>query len=104
MPACKKCDGIADIDPSVIFEIEGIFDRQMDNGIVPNSAEFALRERLKHWFDQTEKAKAKYKITTTQVNPEKDYSSLNKTCPYNIDIDRKLKLAHSKLSESAYLF
>ncbi|MBN1821746.1 MAG: hypothetical protein JW833_13585, partial [Prolixibacteraceae bacterium] len=101
---CKKCDGILKINPSEIFMIEGIFDRQMEDGFIPDPSVYALRERLKHWFGQKEKALKEYIDQSVKVDPENDYSELNKTCPCNIDINRKLKLAHSKLSKEGYLF
>lgn len=101
---CGRCDGISDLNPSEIFLLEGEYDRQMDDGTVPDPARFALAERLKFWFVQYESAIRKYKDRTIHVAPEKDYSNLNRTCPYGIDIDRKLKLVHSKLSGDGYIF
>ena len=34
----------------------------------------------------------------------KGLSALNDLCPYGIDIDRKLKIAHDKLSGDGYIF
>jgi uncharacterized protein len=100
---CKKCDGKTDINPTEMFLLEGEFDRQMQDGLIPDPAVYALRERLKHWFAQNESAIKKYQ-SVKQVNPQMDYSFLNELCPYNIDIDRKLKLVHSKLSEGEFVF
>ena len=101
---CKKCDGQTKFTPSQIFELEGIFDRQMEDGFIPDPAFYALRERLKHWFAQQGKAMVRYAALPEKVNPETDYSFLNPTCPYHIDIDRKLKMAHAKLGGTEYLF
>ena len=37
--------------------LEGLFDRQMDDGRVGEAARYALRERLKHWYGQAETAR-----------------------------------------------
>jgi predicted aldo/keto reductase-like oxidoreductase len=99
---CGKCR-TADFDPQKVFLLEGVFDRQMDDMRVTDTALYALRERLKHWFAQTELAKTEYEALAGKVEPSKDYSALSALCPYGIDIDRKLKIAHGKLSRELYL-
>ena len=101
---CKKCDGKTDINPTEIFLLEGQFDRQMDDGMVPDAALYALRERLKHWFAQQENAAQKYQALDNKVDVNTDYTFLNDFCPYHIDVNRKLKLAHSKLANDGYIF
>ena len=100
---CGKCRNGAGLDPQDIFLLEGLFDRQMDSQRVMQPAAFALQERLKHWFDQTAWAREEYGRLAARVDPEGDYSALNRLCPYGIDIDRKLKIAHAKLTAGAYL-
>lgn len=100
---CKTCDSPL-VQPSEIFAIEGEFDRQMENGRITDPAHYALRERLKHWFQQDKSAQARYAAYEGKVDPAMDYSFLNSLCPHNIDINRKLKLAHSKLSTEDYIF
>ncbi len=102
---CRLC-GLcreSSFDPEEIFLLEGMFDRQMDDGRVPDAARYALRERLKHWFDQAQKAQQEYAALARKVDPAVDYRGLNIRCPYGIDIDRKLKLAHGKLSAERYI-
>ena len=99
---CKTCNSPL-IKPSDIFAIEGEFDRQMDDGRISDAANFALRERLKHWFQQADSARKRYAAYDGKVDPSQDFSFLNMLCPHNIDIDRKLKLAHAKLSGD-YIF
>ena len=101
---CGKCDAAMEINPSEIFLIEGEFDRQMDDGAVKEPPEYALIERLKFWFNQQESAFEKYKQLKVKVDVATDYGHLNTKCPYKIDIDRKLKLAHSELSKGNYIF
>ncbi len=100
---CGKCKDGAGLDPQEVFLLEGLFDRQMDSQRVMAPAAYALQERLKHWFDQTAWAREEYGRLGSRVDPDKDYSALNRLCPYGIDIDRKLKIAHAKLGEGGYL-
>ncbi|HUV06942.1 MAG TPA: aldo/keto reductase [Spirochaetia bacterium] len=101
---CKKCKDKDGFEPYLVFMLEGMYDRQMDDRRLPSTEAYALRERLKFWFRQSERAQTIYRILLERVNPNKDYSYLNGLCPYGIDIDRKLKLAHSKLSDDGYIF
>ncbi len=101
---CKKCKDEDGFEPYLIFLIEGMFDRQMDDGRVPSTELYALRERLKFWFAQTTRAQDIYRSLIAKVDPDRNYSYLNSLCPYGIDIDRKLKLCHSKLSLDGYIF
>jgi aryl-alcohol dehydrogenase-like predicted oxidoreductase len=101
---CGKCAGGDGFRPWEVFLLEGLYDRQMGDGRVPEPARYALRERLKHWFGQAEWARAEYERLEGQVDPDRDYSGLNPLCPYGIDIDRKLKIAHAKLSAGGYIY
>ncbi|MBN2738979.1 MAG: aldo/keto reductase [Spirochaetales bacterium] len=100
---CGKCREQG-FDPAEVFLLEGLFDRQMDNKKMGDTALYALREMLKHWFRQKEKAREEYSTLSQKVDPKKDYSRLNQLCPYNIDINRKLKICHEKLSDSGFVY
>lgn len=100
---CGKC-AVNGFDPQKVFRLEAVFDRQMDAGSVADAAQYALRERLKHWFGQRDKARDEYALLSPKVDPSRDYSDLNAHCPYGIDVDRKLKLAHGKLSADGHIF
>lgn len=102
---CRLC-GLcreAEFDPEEVFLLEGLLDRQMDDGRVRDAAHYALRERLKGWHGQAELAREEYAAFARKVDPGKDYRSLNARCPYGIDVDRKLKLAHGKLSRERFI-
>jgi aryl-alcohol dehydrogenase-like predicted oxidoreductase len=99
---CAKCR-TDDFDPQSVFLLEALYDRQMDNMRVGDSADYALRERLKQWFAQKDVARREYAGLRLKVDPAKDYSRLSKLCPYGIDVDRKLKIAHEKLSSNGYI-
>jgi predicted aldo/keto reductase-like oxidoreductase len=101
---CGKCRDGFDVNPQEIFLIEGLFDRQMDSLEEVNPPRYALQERLKHWFDQTAWAREEYASLKNKVDPSVDYSSLNTRCPYGIDVDRKLKIAHGKLLPDQYIY
>ena len=102
---CRLCGRCREesFDPQQVFLLEGMFDRQMDDGRVDDAARYALRERLKHWFGQAEMARDEYAALAPKVDPERDYGHLNERCPYGIDVERKLKLAHGKLSRERYV-
>jgi predicted aldo/keto reductase-like oxidoreductase len=99
---CAKCTEES-FDPQRVFALEALFDRQMDDMRVPDSGGYALRERLKSWFGQTELAVEEYAALAPKVDPQKDYTRLNRRCPYGIDIDRKLKITHMKLSRTGFI-
>jgi aryl-alcohol dehydrogenase-like predicted oxidoreductase len=101
---CGKCKDGAGFDPQEVFLLEGLFDRQMDSQRVMEPADYALQERLKHWFDQRAWAMEEYSKVPAKVDPARDYRFLNHLCPYGIDLDRKLKIAHTKLTAGAYLY
>jgi hypothetical protein len=101
---CKKCKDGDGFEPYLIFLLEGMFDRQMDDRRIPAADRYALRERLRFWFGQARRARDIYESLTAKVEPDKDYSHLNPLCPYGIDIDRKLKICHSKLGADGYIF
>ena len=100
---CGKCK-VDGFDPQAIFLLEGLFDRQMDDMRVPDAATYALRERLKGWFSQTAPACREYAALARRVDPSADYTRLTRLCPYGIDVERKLKIAHSKLSGDRYVY
>ncbi len=99
---CGKCES-KEFDPQKYFLLEGLFDRQMNSFDVESPADFALRERLKHWFNQTEEAIKEY-TKVKQIDQDRDYSELSSLCPYGIDIDRKLKITHSKLTNAKTIY
>jgi len=99
---CGKCKANG-FDPQTVFLLEGLYDRQMDDMRVTDTALYALRERLRTWFQQQETAREEYAILLPKVDPERNYSDLSRLCPYGIDIDRKLKIAHAKLSKERYI-
>jgi len=100
---CGRCRTAA-FDPQEVFLLEGLYDRQMDDMRVPDPGLYALRERLKGWFAQGLLARKEYAALPRRVDPGADYSGLSKLCPYGIDVDRKLKVAHAKLAGDGFIY
>ncbi len=67
---CGKCR-TKDFDPESVFRLEAVFDRQMDDMRVGDSAQYALRERLKQWFLQQEVARREYAALRIPGRPRK---------------------------------
>ncbi len=101
---CEKCADGNGFRPWDVFLLEGLYDRQMEDYRIPDPAGYALRERLKFWFGQAERARAEYARLQGGVDPARDYGALGRLCPYGIDIDRKLKISHGKLAGAGYIF
>ena len=61
---CRQCGECLPcpegIDIPTVFRLEGQYDRQMADGTVADTAEYALRERLKYWFGNRDMARAGY--------------------------------------------
>ncbi|MBN1542315.1 aldo/keto reductase [candidate division KSB1 bacterium] len=100
---CGKCDR-PDWRPSEFFALEGLYDRQMNDGTIPEPPDFSLRERLAQWFAQTDQAHEHYSNLEQQIDPAADYRDLNDHCPYGIDIDSKLKRVHAKLANDGTVY
>jgi predicted aldo/keto reductase-like oxidoreductase len=92
---CEVCQ--AGVNIRLIFELEGKFDQQMADGRPHDAADYALRERLKYWFGNQENAKKAYADLAAKADAclEADHRHV---CPYGIDMARKLRLAHQKLT------
>jgi hypothetical protein len=78
-----------------IFQLEGMYDRQMDDGRRHDAQEDQLRSRLKGWFGTDRVARQRYR--ELKVDADVFASCAEIKCPYGIDIVRKLKIAHAKL-------
>ncbi len=96
---CGKCEPAPHQMPiEQIFQLEGMYDRQMRDGVVRDSAEFALRDRLRQWFGVHDVAMERY--AKLNVNPDHfdACKEVEKLCPYDLPIVDKLKIAHYKLT------
>lgn len=97
--ACRQC-GKCPKNLRNLFRLEGKVDRQLIDFQEHNPANYALRLRLSGWFGMADEARKEFAATYQDAN-----SLLSEaercTCPYNIDISRKARLAVAKLSGNA---
>lgn len=99
---CRQCNLCLPCPEGInmpeIFRYEGYFDRQMRDGKVRDAAEFALRDRLRFWFDNRNMAKEKYAAIAPKATRCTKCGLCIEKCPYGIDIVQKLAIADYKLA------
>ncbi|MBN1299002.1 MAG: aldo/keto reductase [Actinobacteria bacterium] len=98
---CRQC-GLCmpcpeGIDIPKLCMLEGYYDRQMDDGVVDNPADYALRERLKSWYGGEDIARQEYAKLDKKANACTQCGICMPKCPYNIDIIGKLQNIDFKL-------
>lgn len=101
---CRQCDACAGICPQNIdipevFACEGAYDRQMARGIVQDTADYALQERLRFWFGNSAMAEERYARLTPDATACTHCGACADVCPYGLDIPAKLALADYKLGK-----
>ncbi|MDK2943678.1 MAG: uncharacterized protein PWQ24_393 [Mesotoga sp.] len=97
---CMKCLPCPQgINIPGFFLAEGRYDRQMLDGKVRDAADYALRDRLAHWFGSEEQGLSEYSTMSPGVDSCYDCGVCNERCPYEIDIPRKLRIVKSKFTE-----
>jgi predicted aldo/keto reductase-like oxidoreductase len=99
---CRQCDECLpcpeDVDIPGIFALEGLFDRQMWDGVIRNPAENWLRNSLRFWFENENRAKSSYAGLTVQADACTDCGDCDPRCPYHLPIVDKLRRTHHKLT------
>ena len=97
---CRQCGAcrLPELDLPKVFELEGKFDRQMFDGRPTSAPDYALRQRLCFWFNNQPRAIELYKPYAHKVNNLLTLGGALPECPYGIDLGRKLRLAHGKLT------
>ncbi len=93
---CMPCP--AGIDIPEVFRLEGWYDRQMGNGQVDDTADYALRERLKFWFGNQGIAREKYATVPIRADQCTHCGVCTPRCPYGLDVEGKLAHADYKLA------
>jgi uncharacterized protein len=102
---CGKCLPCpAEIDILRLFELEGWYDRQMWDGVVRNPADYWLRNSLRFWFDNQERARAAYAALAVQADACTGCDECEARCPYGLPIAAKLRHVHYKLSGGPTLY
>jgi hypothetical protein len=95
---CRQCEKCSVTDDSLLkklFELEGKFDRQMDDLHPVDAGTYALRQRLCKWFGNAERAREQFVQNPNFLNI--DIKNLS-PCRYGIDIPRKIKIVNAKLN------
>ena len=97
---CRQCGDcrLPELDLPKVFELEGKFDRQIFDGRPTDALDYALRQRLCYWFHNQERAIELYGPHASAVAGLLSSGAELPDCPYGIDLRRKLKLAHLKLT------
>jgi predicted aldo/keto reductase-like oxidoreductase len=96
---CNKCLPCPEgIDIPGVFKLEGWYDRQMWDGIVRDSADYALRQRLRFWFQNQTRARTAYEQVSPQADACTECGECEPRCPYHVPIVKKLQWAHQKLA------
>ena len=106
---CGECLPCAKgIDIPRVFELEGWYDRQLRDGVVRDASEYGMRERLRFWFNNKERARQEYAALPVKADAcghggegakSGDYGcqECEHRCPYGLDIPFKLNYADFKL-------
>ena len=101
---CRQCDKCLPcplgIDIPGVFLLEGQYDRQMQDGIVRDPAQYALRDRLRFWLGNQDYAQKAYQELNPKASVCNECGECEPRCPYKIPIIYKLNLAHEKLTDT----
>jgi predicted aldo/keto reductase-like oxidoreductase len=104
---CRRCERClpcpVGVDIVDVFGCEGMYDRQLRDRTIRTAPEFALRDRLRFWFDNREKAKREYESLAGKADKCTRCGECVPKCPYGIDIPEKLENAHYKLTREESL-
>lgn len=101
---CRQCGECLPcpegIDILRIFLLEGQYDRQLQDGVIRDPAEYALRDRLRFWFGNQDYAQEAYSRLRPNVLACTECGVCEPKCSYGIPIVNKLKKAHQKLTDN----
>jgi uncharacterized protein len=97
---CRQCNRCLPCPQGLnipeIFKYEGYFDRQMADGFITNAAEYALKDRLRFWFDNSGEATRRYQALSVGADQCNACGDCIPRCPYQIDIIRKMSIVDYK--------
>jgi predicted aldo/keto reductase-like oxidoreductase len=94
---CRQCGECSD-GLMRLFRLEGYIDRQMIDYLPHDPADYALRRRLRGWYDLADIARQHFSEEDLSID-ELLAEAKRVDCPFNIDVPRKLKLTLAKLRE-----
>jgi aryl-alcohol dehydrogenase-like predicted oxidoreductase len=103
-PKCSVLHGKKALILKALFELEGKYDRQMNDYRPVDSGVYALRQQLGKWFGNIQRAQMIFQensaefieIIEAAITAESNISFA--ACRYGIDIPRKIQIAAAKLS------
>jgi len=105
---CRQCDECLpcpeNIDIPAVFAVEGIFDRQMGDGVIRNPEDYWLRNSLRFWFENEDRARVSYGNLTVKAEACTDCGDCEPRCPYQLPIMDKLRRTHQKLTSSETVY
>jgi predicted aldo/keto reductase-like oxidoreductase len=102
---CGKCLPCPQgIDIPEVFKCEGWYDRQLRDRVVRDAPDFALRDRLRFWFDNREKALSMYRSLEKKADLCNGCGECIPRCPYDIDIISKLDNVLYKMTREVSAF
>ena len=101
---CRQCDKCLpcpeNIDIPGVFKLEGWYDRQMWDGVVREPGDYLMRQVLRKWFQNGERARTAYTTLDIKADACTECGQCTPRCPYSLDIIEKLKNVHYKLTEA----
>jgi predicted aldo/keto reductase-like oxidoreductase len=102
---CDKCYSCPEgIDIKEVCKLEGYYDRQMRDGKVRNPEKFALRDRLRFWYGNDDLAQKLYQELEVTADACTECGECEEYCPYDLELVKKMRLAHYKLGADDKLF
>lgn len=99
---CRQCGECLPcpegIDIPRIFVLEGWYDRQMWDGVVRDPGDYWMRQTLRFWFMNEERARAAYAALDIRADRCTQCGECEPRCSYGLPVVSRLAQAHYKLT------